>query len=621
MTEKRGGFAGTILYVDLTKGEVSQKPLDFALAEKFIGGLGLCLKLAYDIIRPGTPALSPDNPVVLGTGPLVGTNLPSSSRVFAVTKLPTSNTIGWCGAGGVNFGYLFKNTGYDNVIIEGKADHPVYLKIINDQVEICDAADLWGKDVEETYRILRQSFNIPVGIAAIGQAGENLVPFSMAFIDRIATLGRGGFGAVMGAKNLKAIVVHGDQGIRVADRKRYKTLSKAFLQRIREWRYLKEWQDLGLIKSFPLVPVETYKKIKKRRIACVSCPIGCKDVVQIQDGEFKGLVAGSSSAANFFYPMVYGFKDYRKAIKCIATLDRYGLDLFEFFGIMTFAKILCDNGIIPKSQIDCKIVVDSLESMETWAKKISLREGLGDILADGFNRILEEFGEKSKAYAPSLVKGMHPYAGPGSALPWDLFGTMELGQLMDPRGPHVGSGGSPTYFARRPLEGFPRHLERMGVPPEAIERILPGIDDPQQEEDLKIGSLLKYSHAWFTTLGSLGVCARGQINRFYNASLCAELYETVTGIKTSLEDLRQRVERVWTLYKMANLREGVDRKAEDPPDQWIGKSGFKNYVDERPLTLEDIEGMVEDYYAEWGWDRKTGVPTADVLEKLGLADS
>jgi aldehyde:ferredoxin oxidoreductase len=256
--------------------------------------------------------------------------------------------------------------------------------------------------------------------------------------------------------------------------------------------------------------------------------------------------------------------------------------------------------------------------METWARKISFREGLGDILADGFNRILQEFGEDAQKYAPSLIKGTHPYAGPGSALPWDRFGTMELGQLMEPRGPHVGSGGSPTYFARRPLDAFPRHLERMGVPREAIERILPGIKNPQSGEDLKIGSLLRYSHTWFTILGSLGICARGQINRFYNASLCAEFYETVTGIKTSMADLRRRVERVWTLYKMANLREGVDRKAEVPPDQWIGKSGFKNYVDETPLTRGEIDSMVEDYYAEWGWDRKTGVPTPEALEQLGL---
>ena len=619
MTAQLGGFAGSVIYVDLTASKIHREPLDAVMAEKFIGGFGLCLKLGYDTIRPGV-ALSPENPIVLGAGPLVGTNLPSCSRVYAITKLPTSNTIGWCGAGGVNFGYLLKNAGYDHVVIQGKADRPVYLKIINDQVEICNATAVWGKDVEETDQILRKSMGIPSGIMSIGQAGENQVCFSMAFVDKIATLGRGGFGAVMGSKNLKAIVVSGDRGIRIADRKRYNSLSKPFFHRIKEYRYLKEWQDLGLIQSFPFVSRETYKKIKKRRIACVSCPIGCKDVVEIQDGKFAGLVAGSSSAINLFTPMAYGFEDYREAVKCIATLDRYGLDMFEFFGIMKLARSLCDHGIIPKDQIDTEIVMESLACMETWARKISLREGLGHILAQGFHGIFNEFGEAAKPHAPSLVKGMHTYAGPGCAFAWDLFGTMELGQLMEPRGPHVGSGGSPTYFARRPLDVFPRHLARMGVPEAAIQRILPGIDDPEQEEDIKIGSLLKYSHGWFTSLGSLGICARGQINRFYNAPLCAEPYETVTGIKTELEDLRRRIDRVWTLYNLANLRENVDRKEEIIPAQWIGKSGFKNYVTEKPLTREDIKRMVEDYYEEWGWNRTTGVPTPEVLEKLGLAD-
>ena len=294
--------------------------------------------------------------------------------------------------------------------------------------------------------------------------------------------------------------------------------------------------------------------------------------------------------------------------------------MFEFFGIMEFTRSLYQHGIIPKDQIDTEIVMESLGSLETWARKISLREGVGHILAQGFHGIFEEYGESAKTYAPSLVKSMHTYAGPGCAYAWDLFGTMELGQLMEPRGPHLGSSGSPTYFARRPLDVFPRHLARMGVPEAAIQRILPAIDDPQQKEDLKIGLLLKYSHGWFTILGSLGICARGQINRFYNASLCALLYETVTGIKTELEDLRQRVDRVWTLYHLVNLRDSDGRKGDIIPDQWIGKSGYKNYVTQQPLRSEDIKQMVGDYFEEWGWDRTTGVPGPEVLEKLGLAD-
>ena len=121
MTARLGGFAGSVLYVDLTASKIHKEPLDAALVENYVGGFGLCLKLAYDIIQPGVDAQSPKNPIVLGAGPLVGTNLPSCSRVYTISKLPTSNTIGWCGAGGVNFGYLLKNAGYDHVIIQGKA--------------------------------------------------------------------------------------------------------------------------------------------------------------------------------------------------------------------------------------------------------------------------------------------------------------------------------------------------------------------------------------------------------------------------------------------------------------------------------------------------------------------
>ncbi|MBW2142057.1 MAG: hypothetical protein JRG97_13480, partial [Deltaproteobacteria bacterium] len=577
----RGGFAGKVLYVDLTDEEIKQEPLDFSLCEKFIGGLGLTVKLAYDNIEPGNDALSPENPIVLGAGPFVGTNLPATSRVYAVTKLPSSGTIGWCGGGGMNFGCMLKNAGFDHVIIKGRAQKPVFLQIFDDDVQILDAESLWGKGVEETTEALWQEFGRPAGVIAIGRAGENKVVFSMAYIDRLSTLGRGGFGAVMGSKNLKAVIVKGSQGIEVADRKRYRALNKDFLQTIREYPYLKEWQELGMFKSFPMAS-ELYDPIKKRRIACVSCPIGDKDVVEIPDGEYKGLVKCTTSATNLFTPLIHGLSDYRESIKCVTILDEYGLDKFEFFGLMGFVKNLGDQGIISKDQLESEVDSGSIQSIETWAGKISNREGLGDIMADGFNGILKHFGEGAVPYAPPLVRGMLPYAGPGGSISWNLFGTMELGQVLDPRGPHVGSGGSPTYFAKRPLEVFPRHLRRMGVPEETIARILPRLDSPDQEQILNVGRLLKYSHRWFTILGSMGICARAQINRFYNAALCADLYEAVTGIETDLEKLRKRVDRVWTLLRMANIREGFGRKDDALPDRWIGKSGFQDYITERP---------------------------------------
>jgi len=619
MSDQPCGFAGNVLFVDLDRGCTSIEALDMDQAQKFIGGLGLTLKTAGDRIKPAAGALDPANPVVLGAGPLVGTDLPSVSRVYAVSRLPASEGIGWCGAGGMRFGYFLKNAGYDLVVIEGRARQPVFLKIMDQQVEICDAGQLWGKTINETYNALGRQSGQLTGVLCIGPAGENQVAFSMAYIDGIATMGRGGLGAVLGAKQLKAVVVSGSRGIRVADRRRYKSLRNDFLEQIRSYPYLKESQDLGLIKSLPAISVDTYKKIKKRRLACVSCPIGCKDVVEIQDGEFKGLVASSSSAINLLMPTMYGMADYRQAVRLVATLDEYGLDMFEFMGIMGFVKALAEKGILPAAEVQPAVDITSLDSMQSWAAKIARRRGLGDLLAGGFKAILEHCGEAAAAHAPALVKGMHPYTGPGSALPWDLFGTMELGQILEPRGPHVGSGGSPTYFAKRPLEVFPRHLQRMGVCAEAVARILPDLGQPGEKQRLNIGALLRYSHRWFCILGSLGVCARAQINRFYNAALAAEFYEAVTGIATDLEALRRRADRAWTFYKLINIRESAGIESESVPPRWVNGTGFKDYVTGRQLQQRDIEQMAAEYYREWGWDPETGTPTPEALREMGLA--
>jgi aldehyde:ferredoxin oxidoreductase len=630
----KGGFAGRILIVDLTNKTIDKVPLDMVMAEHFGGGLGLCIKLAYDMLNPLCHALSPENTIVLGAGPLVGTSLPASSRVYGVTRFPGSSRFGWCGGGGMVFGCLLKNAGYDHIIIKGSSSTPVYLKIMDDDIEICDAAAVWGKGIGKTNEQLLDRHGRPAGLISIGQAGENRVSFSMAYIDRISTLGRGGFGAVMGSKNLKAIVVKGTKGIRVADASSYRILSRDILKKIRAYPYLKEWQDLGLLKSLPVVPHDVYRGLKIRRIACVSCPIGDKDLIKIGNAGSEQYIC-SSSAVNLFMPLVYGFRDPLEAARCIATLDDYGLDMFEFFGIMAFARVLQDQGIIPSEEL---FDMTSLSSMTAWADKVSRREGVGQVLAEGFSGIFSHFGIRAKDLAPDTAKGMLTYVGPKGPLPWNLFGTMELGQVMDPRGPHVGASGSPTYFARRSLDVFPQHLRRMGVPEEAIFRILPGLAAsyksqpvpppdgggmgdgaiPESEQALKIGRLLKYSHQWFTILGSLGICARAQINRFYDAVLCAELYEAVTGIKTDLDALRCRADRAWTLLHMANVRAGYSRKDDIVPEKWFQSPGFLEYLSDRPLSPDDVERMMDDYYDEQGWDSQTGIPTPERLNELGL---
>lgn len=592
-----GGIAGQVLHVNLSEHRTWTEPIAETNVRDYVGGLGTCIKLASDLIPSGAPPLSPESVFVLGAGALVGTDLPSSSRVYAVGKLPASGTVGWCGAGGYSFGAQLKYAGYDHVVVNGRADRPVYLFIDDSRIEIRDAKDLWGLGVDETSELFYSNFEGSPGVLAIGPAGENISLIAMAFVDRISTIGRGGFGAVMGSKNLKAVVVRGTGGVTVSDRKRFGKLSRSLVDNIRSYPYLREWQDLGMLKAFQMVPVDVYKRIKQRRAACVSCPVGCKDVVCIPDGPFAGLIKHTSSAVNLFTPMMYGMKDPWEAVKLVSELDSYGMDMFEFFGLMGMANTLANSGVIFLGPEEPEIDLTSLSSMSRWAEKLARRQGTGNLLADGFTVLKEKLGPEAEKHAPALIKGIHPYAGPGAALPWDRFGTMELGQVLDPRGPHVGSGGSPTYFAVRPLSVFPKHLKRMGVPETAWDRIL----GPARDE-LHVGRLLRYSHAWFAILGSLGICARGQVNRFFDADLCAEAYEAATGIPTSTNDLRNRADRVWAKFRELNMREGLDESGEALPDQWFKKSGFKDYLTGEPLSKEQAEKMKREYFDEWEWE-------------------
>jgi len=623
-----GGYAGNVLHIDLTKSKVEREPLDPELAKSFVGGFGVNVKFAYDLIKPEIDPLSQENVIIIGVGPLVGTIAPGSSRVFVVAKFPINNTIGWAGAGGMSFGCMFKNAGYDHVIVKGRAARPVFLKIFDDDVEICDAEGLWGRGIEKTCDELWKKFGRPAGIVSIGQAGENLVKFAMAYIDKTSTLGRGGFGAVMGSKNLKAIIARGTKGVRVSDSRKFMRLCNELIERIKDYPRLKEWQELGLMVSLPFLPRELYlEKLKKDRICCTSCPIGDKDVIQIKEGEFKGLTTYTSSVVNTVMPMLWGLP-YDEAVKCIALLDDYGMDMFEFFAVLDFVNRLCDHEIVTGEHLESKIEYN-IKSLAEWAKKIAYREGFGDVLAGGLRGIIEMFGKQSEKFAPPMAKGLIAYVGPKGPVTWERFGTMELHQILSPRGSHVASGGSPTYFSVRPLEDFTTHFDRMGIPEDAVKRILPephdwpwavqtGLVSPEEKMGLNVGRLTRYSEDWFTALASLGVCGRAQINRFYYAKLLAELYSAATGIEVDKKELMRRAERVWNLLKATNVREGFSRKDDKLPESWFEKPRFMDYTRKVEITKEIANKFLDDYYKERGWDVKKGIPTREKLLDLGL---
>jgi len=199
------------------------------------------------------------------------------------------------------------------------------------------------------------------------------------------------------------------------------------------------------------------------------------------------------------------------------------------------------------------------------------------------------------------------------------LGTMEFEQIVNPRGGHHQSGGSPSYNQGAPLEMFKTHVDRMGAPPDAIERIM---DSPF---GFNVGRFTRYSEDWFAVFDSLGICIRSQNNRFYSADICARLFSTATGIEMDKQALMEAGERVWNLYKILNWREGFDRKKDVPPDKWFepmkaagGEFEIKDYFQTKTLTRADVEHLLDDYYDERGWDIVSGCPSRSKMRQLGL---
>ena len=280
------GYAGSILYVNLNSGETRREPLDPQLMKAFIGGFGINNKLAYDLVPADVDPLSPANAIIIGTGPFAGTIVPGAGKVIVTTKFPLNGAFGTAHGVGA-FALMLKTCGYDHVVITGKADKPIYLNIADNDVALCDAMQLWGMDTFETADELRTRHE-PCSVIASGQAGENLVKISVACVDKCATIGTGGLPAVMGSKNLKAIVAsQGTKGIEVAHRLKLNQLVDDMLRRIMSWPGREFLLQNGMLPSFGL---EELHRETFRVLACPSCPLADKEVHRLTQGPYAGMV-------------------------------------------------------------------------------------------------------------------------------------------------------------------------------------------------------------------------------------------------------------------------------------------------------------------------------------------
>ena len=631
------GYGGNILYVNLSNSEIRKEPLDVELAKRLVGGVAINYKLAYDLITPGIDVLSPENPIILGTGLLVGTNAPGSSKLFATTKFPLNGAISIAAAGG-SLGHMLKWAGYDYLVITGRSEKPVYLRILDEHVEICDASHLWGKDIIETTDQLREDHGKESSVAAIGQAGENLAKISFSIVDKVASLGKGGLGAVMGSKNLKAIVAQGTKGLQVAETKRFRKLATEILEGVKNYPHRERWMKQGTMyawESFPditvpinygtslyppgkaneLYGIKILERVKKAYVACPSCPIACKSVIEAKDGDYAGLEAPIShfDGAAVAWGVAFDLGDYSRGIKLSDLANRYGIDELAASDIINFAINLYEQGIITgKETLGLELRRD-FDLARTLLEQMAHKEGLGAILADGYPAAIEAFGKDSEKYALQ-IKGFNIVFDPRM-----VFNTEAFTQIVNARGgAHTVPALGPTMVPGRTQEQLKRHCIRIGVPEEAMERIF----DPS---GFNVARFTRYLEDWYSVLNLAGICARHAVAMHYNAERLAMLVSATTGVEIGPAELLKAGERAWNMERAINVREGFSRKDDTIPERWfepirVGEMemGLMDYYRQKGLAREDLDKLLDDYYQERGWDVGTGTPTREKLAELGL---
>jgi aldehyde:ferredoxin oxidoreductase len=621
------GYMGRILYVDLTSGEWEVRPLEPDPARAFVGGLGLNAWLMNRLHTPGTPALSPDIPLILGAGPLVGTGAPGAAKLVATTRFPLNGTISES-VGSMRFALNLKKAGFDHVVITGRSPKPVFLRIRDGGAALVDAGDLWGADIFDTTDVLKRSDRESgASVIAIGPAGENGVVFSMALVDKASTLGRGGLGAVMGSKNLKAVTALGNRRPEIHDARGLKTLLSGFRDRLKRFKNHRRVLELGIMENwdnytrqlgawknfsrvFPrdkadlLYGPDVYRSFKVKRMGCPSCFTPDKDSIEVIQGPHSGFKTTTTSYLNSaLFGQLFDLnrtEDKTVSLRLADKLDRMGLDMFTFGSMMDFLITRHEDNALDESLFDLPLNRHA-DTIEAWAGAISKREGSAGLLGEGWQALLMSLGPDHGPYAP-IIKDCDVI--------WDPrlvgLGTMEFEQIVSLKGPRSASAGSPTYVPGMTEDALPlfgRHLDRMGASAAAVSRIL---DHPL---GFNVGRMTRYAEDWYTILSSLGVCNRHFNNRFYSLSSCCEFYSAVTGFHVDAEELRGAAARIWDTLKGLNQAEGFGPEADRAPDIWFetmkGERGeplvLRDYFGRSTLGREDVEQFVRDYYDERGW--------------------
>lgn len=598
------GWTGKLVRVNLSDKEVTIEKLNMKDAKLYLGGRGLGSKILYDEIDPEIDPLGPDNKLIFMTGPMTGTFAASAGRFNVVAKAPLTGTIGASNSGG-HFGPELKFAGYDGIIFEGKSDTPVYLHIYDDFIEIKDAQHLWGKDVYETTDTLLQENEEDARVACIGPAGEKLVLFATVMNDKDRAAGRSGLGAVMGSKNLKAVVVKGTNGIEVADIDGFKEASIDARNKLKEHPVTgqglaaygtevlvnilneahslptRNWQTSWFEDADKISGEYLAENYLVRNKACFGCNMGCGRVIKIPDGKYKGIVSGPEYEAGWSLGACCGINDMNAIDKANHVSNLLGLDPITMGATIACAMELYEKGFLTKEDLgDKELVFGDADSIIEWTECTGNREGFGDILALGSYRMADKFGHPE--YSMSVKKQEMPaYDGravQGMALE---YATSNRG------GCHV--------------RGYLTSPEILGIPLKT---------DPLVTEGK--AELLKLFQDLTAMIDSSDIC----LFTTFAIGLpeISNMLRGATGLELSDEEILQIGERIWNLERLFNIEAGFTRV-----DDTLPKRLLKEPLTSGPAKgkVAELEVMLEEYYQVRGWD-EYGVPTEEKTEELSI---
>jgi aldehyde:ferredoxin oxidoreductase len=605
------GLAGVVLNVDLTTGAVDKSPLPEALTRLYLGGTGLAARYLYDRVPPNADPLGPSNVLVLAPGLLNGFPVPTGGKVLFCAKSPLTGTIAEA-VMGARLGGELKRAGYDLLLVTGSSESPCYILIDDENVEIRPAGDLWGRDTRATGEEIRKAEGDAV-VACIGVAGENLVRFALIDCEDRQS-GRGGLGAVMGSKRLKAIAVKGTGDLVPHDPQklmdqchRYQKMmveSSAFTEDTKygtgeflEWMNAEKgtfptrnWRESVFDEREKIDPYHWAPLYTKRNNACLACPKPCGRIFGIDEGRYAGLrIDGVEYELLYSLGGLCGMGNIEELAKANELCDLYGLDGISAGGAVAFAMDLFEDGVIDRDdtgRLDLKF--GNPEAELKLIEMIARREGLGDVLAEGVKRAGMKIGREAEDYAIH-VKGMEPPA-------YDVRGIkgMALAFATSSRGAcHLRSCAYALELTGKfwKFEGVDRFsTEGKGV-------------EIQEMEDL------------MTVYDILGVCkfSRG----FFLAEGFIDILRSVTGLEFSESEILRLGERTNNLKHMYNLREGITRDDFQLPKRLTTTPIPEGVSKGQVVTEQEMEKMLDDYFEARGWT-KEGHPTEKKIEELSL---